>query len=105
MKKILMLVVAFLFASSVAYAGMHGNGMNNGSEQGQMMKNQNSMNSDDGMMMKKSGNKPTPMSCGAGKCGGSKMDKSGSCGAGKCGDSKKEKPKKPSGSCGAGKCG
>lgn len=71
-----------------------------------------------GEMVKKSGNKASSMSCGAGNCGGGKMDKSGSCGAGKCGSDmkkpsmekeeggmKKKSGNKPSKmSCGAGKC-
>lgn len=104
MKRVLLILTSLLFTISLAYADHHGKGMNKGSDNGQMMKSQNSMNGN-GDMTKKSGNKPSTMSCGAGKCGGSKMDKSGSCGAGKCGngDFKPKKTKKPSGSCGAGK--
>ena len=50
------------------------------------------------------------MKCGAGKCGGMKMEKKEKkmmkCGAGKCGAKMKEKKeKKKAMKCGAGKCG
>jgi len=86
-------ILALLFTSSVLFAGQgHGhsesksNMMHDDSKKEMMhdkdmdmdMKSPKMMDDeDDGMMMKKSGNKPSRMACGAGKCG-----------AGKCGGAK-----------------
>ena len=51
--------------------------MNETKQPSNQMMNQPKEDDDSGMMMKKSGNKPSKMPCGAGKCG-----------AGKCGTSK-----------------
>lgn len=84
--------LSLLMTSSIVFAGEMGHGnmqndskMMNQQDSKQMMMNDEDMDmdmkssemmdeEDDGMMMKKSGNKPSRMACGAGKCG-----------AGKCG--------------------
>lgn len=88
-------ILSLLMTSSIVFAGEmgHGNMQNDSKMMNQQDSKQKMMHDedmdmdmkpsemmddkDDGMMMKKSGNKPSRMACGAGKCG-----------AGKCGGAK-----------------
>jgi hypothetical protein len=93
MKFITKILLALSMLATLSFAGEMGHGMkskhNNMEQSTQQSKHMmdedpdmkmdknDDMGDDSGMMMKKSGNKPSKMSCGAGKCG------AGKCGGGK----------------------
>lgn len=93
MKFIAKILLALSMLTTLSFAGEMGHGMKSKSnnmhqatqqpkhmmddDPDMRMDKDEKMGDDSGMMMKKSGNKPSKMACGAGKCG-----------AGKCGGAK-----------------